>query len=596
MYGAEHVSDALTKEVVESWKPKSRIFVEAGTGMGKSHFIKYDLYDYAKSTNKRILMILPRTNSLKQFNEETIDKKDHISIVSYQSLESEFTEARDFYVSQFDFIVLDEAQYYLADASFNKYTDKSLDSILKTDAVIIFMTATPGKIKRFLTEVKNEKVQIYKFPVKKIINSLLFYQDDETLFEVLDEIAGLPETKAAVFCGNTQRAYEIYKQYKDDAIFECSRQNALKDKRSADDVEEMIKRQRFDKKFLISTSTLDSGFNLIDWQLSAIILDDITDVEQIIQFTGRKRQQDSSTYDTISVFVRVPRKQKLGGQLRQHQAKIEMASKFLQWGESSLRERENDKSNTIFYDPIDQKLKVNFPVYYNSVYTIEELKQMLDKKKEWTFCRIVWDALKPQLADTVKNKMFSPDVVLPTIYDKKLADFLKSALTDGKIWKGRRGMSIFYSEVNQRINGHLVRDPTDLNYLFTNRYGFPYRVEKFTLAENKKPITALRIIDASDQMADEIEKYLADCFERKKVWYFKDDRNDIIKKLCFTNKDGRILTTAKSINRELDNRQSDYRIKVYSTKQTLKDINGQSVVISCANAWKIIKAPNASIS
>ncbi len=56
----------LIKEEYKEWTQDKIVFIEAGTGKGKSHFIKNTLYNYAKENGKKILLLSNRTNLLNQ--------------------------------------------------------------------------------------------------------------------------------------------------------------------------------------------------------------------------------------------------------------------------------------------------------------------------------------------------------------------------------------------------------------------------------------------------------------------------------------------------------------------------------------------------
>ncbi|MEA0553585.1 DEAD/DEAH box helicase family protein [Lysinibacillus irui] len=71
-----NVTECIQQDYKE-WQRGDVIAISAGTGKGKSHFIKNTLYDYAKSKEKRILFFLHRTNTIEQFEAEiTAEGKD----------------------------------------------------------------------------------------------------------------------------------------------------------------------------------------------------------------------------------------------------------------------------------------------------------------------------------------------------------------------------------------------------------------------------------------------------------------------------------------------------------------------------------------
>lgn len=85
----KRVSDMIKYEDINKWRKDDIITLTAGTGVGKSYFIKNVLYNYAKERNKKILFLIHRSNCKNQFEQELIrDRKtDVIDIRTYQSLE-----------------------------------------------------------------------------------------------------------------------------------------------------------------------------------------------------------------------------------------------------------------------------------------------------------------------------------------------------------------------------------------------------------------------------------------------------------------------------------------------------------------------------
>jgi len=83
------VSEVVTIEEIKNWSAGDCITIKAGTGAGKSYFIKNNLYALAKRDNKKILMLIHRTNCTTQFKKEIQrdGKTDVIDIMTYQKLE-----------------------------------------------------------------------------------------------------------------------------------------------------------------------------------------------------------------------------------------------------------------------------------------------------------------------------------------------------------------------------------------------------------------------------------------------------------------------------------------------------------------------------
>ena len=150
------VSDLIKLEDIKSWNDGEIITITAGTGVGKSYFIKNVLYDYAKSNNDKILFIVHRRNCKNQFiNEIEEDKKsDVIKILTYQGIETGILKDKIIDLDKYKYIVADEYQYFCDDSNFNKTSDMSFEKIMSSKSIKIFMSATDKLIKGY---IKNRK-------------------------------------------------------------------------------------------------------------------------------------------------------------------------------------------------------------------------------------------------------------------------------------------------------------------------------------------------------------------------------------------------------------------------------------------------------
>ena len=153
----KRVSELITIEQIKQWDKDNVITITAGTGTGKSYFIKNILYAFAKANNKKILFLIHRTDCKNQFYEEI--KRDNklynIDIKTYQSIEFAIMNNKSIDFSQYKYIVCDELHYFFGDSAFNKTTDMSLNTILRQDkAIRIFMSATGRYTKNYIKNTK----------------------------------------------------------------------------------------------------------------------------------------------------------------------------------------------------------------------------------------------------------------------------------------------------------------------------------------------------------------------------------------------------------------------------------------------------------
>lgn len=135
--------------------------IEAGCGMGKNYFVFNTLFPYAQQNGKRMLVFSNRV-ALREQQQAQTQEKD-IKLITYQSLEHDeylgtMQDTRDKVrglmqqVSEYDYIVLDEAHYLYQDAPFNKNTETIIELIEKyrSSKIIVLLSATPDLLKKYL--------------------------------------------------------------------------------------------------------------------------------------------------------------------------------------------------------------------------------------------------------------------------------------------------------------------------------------------------------------------------------------------------------------------------------------------------------------
>lgn len=390
------VSDIISKDDIKKWDNGSIVTIKAGTGVGKSYFIKNTLYEYAKENNKKILMLLHRVNCLQQFKGELIedDKLDIINIRTYQSIEALQSKGIDFNFAKYDYIVCDEFHYFMSDASFNKTTDISLNTILnQTKKIRIFMSATGFYMKNYISNIKKLNTTDYDVDINyDFIEQLEFFNTDGTLELLINNIIKNKE-KAIIFIQSATKAYELHEKYSKYSMFNCSESDKHYSKVDNDKKESLLINERFEESLLITTTALDAGVNIIDRDLKHIIVD-VDNVGSLTQCIGRKRVRwlDKETGEWVSekvnVYIKNISNQRLGGKLKHINERLEKA---IYLRNNTLQEyiqkygRDGDSSNIVYDDySIENNeaiKKVNELMYFKSLIDRENIKKMLKKGK-----------------------------------------------------------------------------------------------------------------------------------------------------------------------------------------------------------------------
>lgn len=268
----KRISDIITKEEVSKWEIGSNILVSAPMGAGKSYFCKNTLYELAKEVNGRILMLIHRSNCVEQFKYEIErdGKADVIDVRTYQSLEygSLHNTKNQINLSDYKYIVSDEFHYFFNDSSFNNKTAISFQMIMNsTDTIHIFMSATGEHMTRYMEKYikeNNLKEAIeYEIPFDfSFIRQLTFFHKDVTMEEFIKE--GIEQgDKGIFFIQSAEKAYKLYSKFKKHCVFNCSANNKKYYKYVDEDtIKNILKNERFEEQFLITTSCFDAGINM----------------------------------------------------------------------------------------------------------------------------------------------------------------------------------------------------------------------------------------------------------------------------------------------------------------------------------------------
>lgn len=475
----KRVSEVVTIEEIKSWNTGDIITIEAGTGAGKSYFIKNNLYALAKKDNQKILFLVHRSNCLNQFQQELRrdNKTDIIHIKTYQSLEQTYLKQREFNFSEYQYIVCDEFHYHIQDALFNKFTDISLDKILEqTDKIRIFMSATGSDMCKYITKVKKIDITSYSIPSRyDFIKNLVFFNKDDSMEKFIDQ-AIKENKKSMFFIQSAEKAFNLYNKYKEYCIFNCSKQNTKYYKHVDETkINTMLQDERFEELILITTTAMDAGVNIVDKDLNHIIVD-VKDVGTLIQCVGRKRLQNKD--DKIELYVKTINNRQLGGMSTQIRRRLERAS-YLK--KTSAHEymikypRDYDKWNIVYNDFVHgekglSSLKVNDLVYFKCIIDAYQIDMML--KDDFGYCKYLARLLG--FYDTDIGYQYS--LIEEDCNRLKLEEYLESVVGDVMLAATDRKKLI--EKINVKQNGKLLKSLDILNSVLREQ-GIDYYIKQF---------------------------------------------------------------------------------------------------------------------
>ncbi|WP_129598455.1 DNA helicase [Anaerophilus nitritogenes] len=462
----KRVSELITTDTARNFADGDVITIKAGTGVGKSYWVKNILYLIAKENNEKILFLIHRVNCVDQFKDEIIkDKKtDVIDIRTYQKLESLYNNQKKIFdFSEYKYIVCDEFHYFMSDAAYNKTTDISLNLILtQDDKVKIFMSATGDYMKGYINEIKKIKTIDYELPIKfDFIKNLTFFNKDETLEKFIEEAIRKGD-KSIFFIQSATKAYNLYKKYKKYCLFNCGKSDKHYKYVDVEKIDNMLKNERFDKLILITTTCMDAGVNINDEEVKHIVCD-VKDLGVLIQCIGRKRIQSEN--DKIYLYIKTITNKQLGGMKRQLNTKIDKA-KYLKT--HTVKEyieqypRQNDYNNIVYSDTVEEDdkstHKVNELMYFKCLVDGATIDTML-AYKQYGYCKYL-----ANLLGFIDDEGYFNYRLIDEDYKKKtLEEYLNNAIGK-KLYKNDQHE--LAKTANIKRNGKLLKSAEALNSCF----------------------------------------------------------------------------------------------------------------------------------
>jgi hypothetical protein len=381
----KYISDIITDEEISKWKPGERILITAQTGLGKSHFVKNNIYEFCKENNLKCLFLSNRI-LLRQQNEKDLDERaEIIKPINYQTLEKQILNGQDIIdvFAGFDFIIYDECHYLFSDSDFSRNTDLLIEPIKNPmkDKIFLFITATPIALRAYQKEYEH----IYTLPRDySYIENVYFYSKESTP-EII--IRNIPKgEKIIFFSSDAAQAYDLSLKF-EDASFICSKGNRLYKKSDTKTSEQIRTKESFSSRMLATTKFLDNGVNLKDPDLKHIIID-MLDPVTLIQCLGRKRIM--SDEEKINIYI----KNYHGGYIFYNLAKIEKklqtASIFEILGAESFQKEYRKKE---FDAVIDNNFVPNLAMYQNYLTQQKYLKTMLEDTEKIGYKRYICNIL-----------------------------------------------------------------------------------------------------------------------------------------------------------------------------------------------------------
>ena len=329
----EHINAIKKNEYIDSHcRPiKPAMFIYAPTGCGKTTFIINALRELALEHNKYILLLVNRDSLLKQIklellkvdsimkqefkeNDSNINwlKRDdrpigRVQVMTYQDFWYKYCQNNHHShidIEKFEFLVCDEAHYFLDDSKFNFSTEDTLHKLISMfkGKMRLYFSATPNEIIPVIALAENEAFTQeyselyycpdYREPLDENEGVRLYYygisnHKDVYIYDILEYNAKPKEMFKNIMPiiikakdNNEKTIIFVDSKKFGQTLCECinlenNEINSVyidSNCKHTDTYRNIVEQSMFDEDVLITTSILDNGVNLIDDKLTNIIV------------------------------------------------------------------------------------------------------------------------------------------------------------------------------------------------------------------------------------------------------------------------------------------------------------------------------------
>jgi len=284
----------ITEKIKEEYKEwhNEGVIIASGTDTGKTTFIIEKLIPFAQMNDRNVLYLVNRKYLYAQLKLR-LTEYSHVKIMTYQAVQELLK--KDAKIEHYDYIVADEAHYFLTDGLFNQYTDIAYDWLRSQSGnVVIFMSATGNYLFNGLLLsgiVKPNRYYSITHEYKTV--SAVYFYCKKQITDVIDYIVeNKPNEKILVFVNSIRRLKQMHSFYGDKASYLCSKYNYEAKELSWIDYN-CVQNCQYDKRILFCTKCMDNGIDLKDANIKHVFCE-IIDIDSAIQAIGRKRPIDET--------------------------------------------------------------------------------------------------------------------------------------------------------------------------------------------------------------------------------------------------------------------------------------------------------------
>lgn len=442
----KYIKNVIKDEYLK-WNKGDLILITAGTGTGKSTFVKEELNTYCIKNKKNILYLTNRDTLKEQVKKDV--GKCSVTVLNYQKVEAFILNNIQF--SNYDYVVMDESHYFFTDASFNRKTDLFFKRMLNDNSICkILMTATPTILLYYFKKYEIKINYHYELPTDySYIDKVIAFNNYESIEKIIEDI---PEDEQIMFfTNNIKKGLEICKKY--NGSFICSEHREeyynkyVKGTENEEERNSIIQNAEFKNHLLCTTTALDNGINIKEGTPVKHIIIDIFDRDEFIQCLGRKRVNETEKVNLY--FNAYNDNKRINGFKSKIINSLEMADYLIENGELEYTKKKfkTDIVDTRIIDEIvvDNQIHkvVNDCIYSKYYCDLVLYNSILEKKYDITYKSIIALALGidknsiPELE--VAIDILSLEETLERIVNERLYKDIQNALIDFIGLKDARG-------------------------------------------------------------------------------------------------------------------------------------------------------------
>lgn len=282
------VSETITDDIIETLEKGNNYLIASEMGSGKNYWMRNVLLPFALDNNKKTLCLAHRRNTvdqqinyLEEYKWECIKqfKGGMFELTTYQTFQN-MIKRNDLELSTFDYIICDEAHYFVSDSSFNTRTELAFDFLNdNTEAIKIYMTGTSDGL---FYLPWNEPLETLR-EADYFYNSakdLYRYETDETIAAIMQN--EIEKGKKVLAFHESKDTLTDFNYGTTEILFSGNRKNSLA-------YNQIVADQKFEADLLNATKLISEATEIKDDDIDMITLHGIKDIDTFVQSASRVR-------------------------------------------------------------------------------------------------------------------------------------------------------------------------------------------------------------------------------------------------------------------------------------------------------------------